>query len=94
MLKYVLVFLMLGIGFLNATEVQSIEKLEAQKKALELKLEAYALKKKIIEMEIFFEKNRVEKEERMEREKALIQFKNDISANRKQGKLNNYHYKG
>jgi len=73
---------MIGIGFSNAGEVQTIEKLEAQKKALELKLEAYRLKKKIIEMELFFEKTRMEKEEKAEREKALIQLKNDLRANR------------
>lgn len=82
MLKYLLVCLMIGIGFSNAGEVQTIEKLEAQKKALELKLEAYTLKKKIIEMELFFEKTRMEKEEKAEREKALIQLKNDLRANR------------
>lgn len=94
MLKYVLIFLMLGIGFLNAEEVQSIEKLEAEKKALELKLEAYALKKKVIEMEIFFEKHRIAKEEKVAREKALIQFKNAISVKHKQAKPKNKNYKG
>ncbi|CAA6807240.1 MAG: Unknown protein [uncultured Sulfurovum sp.] len=84
----------MGIGFLNAGDVQNIQKLQAEKKALELKLEAYALKKKIIEMEQFFEKTRVEKEERLERERALVQLKNDLRANRTKRKVYNKQYKG
>lgn len=82
MLKYILISLVIGTGFLNAGNIQNIENLEAEKKALELKLEAYALKKKIIEMEIFFEKAEVEKQERIDREKALIRLKNDLRIKR------------
>jgi len=83
--------LVLGISFLNAGDVQNIEKLKAQKQVLELKLESYALKKKIIEMEIFFEQTKLAKEERLEREKALIRLKNDLRAKRTR---NNTKHKG
>ena len=91
MLKYILIPLVIGIGFLNADAIQSLEKLEAEKKALELKLEAYTLKKKIIEIEIFFEKTRIERKEQVDREKALIQLKNDLAAKRNR---HNSNYEG
>lgn len=91
MQRYILITLVMVMGFLNAADIQEIKKLEAEKKALELKLEAYTLKKKIIEMEMFFEKAKAEKEEKIEREKALIRFKNDIRAKRK---VVNSAYKG
>lgn len=81
MLKYMLIPLVIGTGFLNAGNVQNIEILEAEKRALELKLEAYSLKKKIIELENFFEKDKMKKEERIERERALIQLKHDLAVN-------------
>ncbi|CAA6816128.1 MAG: Unknown protein [uncultured Sulfurovum sp.] len=89
-----LIVLIIGIGFLNADDIQNIEKLKAEKKVLELKLEAYTIKKKIIEMEMFFEKNRVEKEEKVERENALIQLKNDLRAKRRNSQRDNKPYKG
>jgi hypothetical protein len=82
MLKYIFITLVIGIGFLNAGNVQNIENLKAEKKALELKLEAYALKKKIIEMEMFFEKAELEKQKKIDREKALIRLKNDLQTKR------------
>lgn len=91
MLRYILITLVIGIGFLNAGNIQDIEKLKVENKALELKLEAYTLKKKIIEMEIFFEKTKVERKEQVDREKALIQLKNDLRAKRER---NNRAYKG
>jgi hypothetical protein len=86
--KYITIIVFLGLSILGAEE-QKVEKqpnlvqLKAQKEALKLKLEAYALKKKIIEMENFFEKNRVEKKEREERERALIKLKRDLRSKSK-----------
>lgn len=91
MKRFTVIPLALTITFLNAGDVQDIKKLEAEKKVLELKLEAYTLRKKIVEMEKFLEKAQVEKEEKIEREKALIQLRNDIRAKRK--RLNSA-YKG
>ena len=68
----------MGISFINAENVQDLEKLKVEKQALELKLEAYTLKKKIIELENFIEKDKIEKEERIEREKALKKLKSDL----------------
>lgn len=78
MLKYILIIILISISFVNGEEVQSLEKLKVEKQALELKLEAYALKKKIIEMESFLEKKRMEKKERIKREEALAKFRNDL----------------
>lgn len=91
MLKYLLMTLMIGIGFLNAADIQNIETLKAEKEALELKLETYTIKKKILEIEMFFEKTKAAKEELIEREKALVRLKNDLRANRTR---NNKYYKG
>jgi proteasome assembly chaperone (PAC2) family protein len=77
-----LITLLVGMSLLNAASNQDIAKLQAEKKVLELKLEAYALKKKIIEMEKFIEEAKLEKKAKIEREKALIQLKNDLRANR------------
>jgi len=83
MLRYISVTLLIVMSFLSAGNLQEIEKLEAEKKVLELKLEAYALKKKIIQMEKFLEQEKSEKKAKIEREKALIKLKNDLRANRK-----------
>jgi hypothetical protein len=82
MLKYMVMTLVIGMSLLQAGNAQEIQKLEAEKKVLELKLEAYALKKKIIEMEKFLEQEQSERKAKVEREKALIQLKNDLRANR------------
>jgi len=82
MLRYLIITMVIGISFLNAEGIQNIEKLKAEKEALVLKLEAYTLKKKIIEMQNFIENDRLEKEKKMERERALIRFKNALRANR------------
>lgn len=74
--------MLLGMNLIHADNVQSLNKLKTEKEALVLKLESYALKKKIIEMENFIEKSKVEKEKRLEREKALVQLRNDLRANR------------
>ncbi len=78
MLKYIFIMIFISISFVNGEDVQSLEKLKVEKQALELKLEAYALKKKIMEIESFLEQKRIEKKERMEREKALAKFRNDL----------------
>ncbi len=82
MTKSILLFLLLGVSSLSAENVKNLQKLESEKKALELKLQAYTLKKKIIEMENFFKKEKLEKEEKIARKRALIKFKNDLRANR------------
>jgi len=74
--------MIIGINFLNADNIQNIEKLKAEKEALVLKLEAYSLKKKIIEMQNFIENDRIQKEKKLARERALIRFKNALRANR------------
>jgi len=94
MLRNVLLTLFIGMSFLYAGSPQDIEKLEAEKKALELKLEAYALKKKIIEMEKFIEKEKLERKSKIEREKALIKLKNDLRANRERAKVAYKKYAG
>lgn len=86
MLRYIGMTLLIGMSLLHANSAQEIQKLEAEKKVLELKLEAYALKKKIIEMEKFLEQEQSEKKAKAEREKALIQLKNDLRANRDNAK--------
>jgi len=82
MLKYLLILLFIGISFVNAENIQTLEKLKTTKQALELKLEAYILQKKIIEVESFLEQKRIEKENRVEREAALIKLKADLKRNR------------
>ena len=82
MSKYILLFILLGISSVSAENVKNLQKLESEKKALELKLQAYTLKKKIIEMENFLKKDKLEKEEKIARKRALIKFKNDLRANR------------
>jgi len=77
-MRYIFLLLFMGISFINAENVQDLEKLKVEKQALELKLEAYTLKKKIIELENFIEKDKIEKEERIEREKALKKLKSDL----------------
>ena len=72
----------IGISFLSADSIQNLEKLKAEKQALVLKLEAYSLKKKIIEMQNFIENDKLQKEKKIERERALIRFKNALRANR------------
>ena len=82
MLRYVMIMVFIGMSFLHAENVQNLEQLKAEKEALVLKLEAYALKKKIIEMQNFIESEKLKKEKRIERERALIRFKNALRANR------------
>ena len=78
MFKYLYLTIFLGLSLMIASEQPNLDRLKVEKQALQLKLEAYALKKKIIEMENFFKKNRVEKKEREERERALIKLKRDL----------------
>jgi len=78
MFKYLYLTVFLGLSLMIAAEQSNLDRLKVEKQALKLKLETYTLKKKIIEMENFFEKNRVEKKEREERERALIKLKRDL----------------
>ena len=80
MWKHLILTVVIGLSFLSAADVQNIEKLQAEKQALELKLEAYALKKKIIELENFIEQDKIEKEEKAERERALIRYSTAMSS--------------
>jgi len=82
MVKYIITMVFIGISFLSADSIQNLEKLKAEKQALVLKLEAYSLKKKIIEMQNFIENDKLQKEKKIERERALIRFKNELRANR------------
>jgi len=81
MLKYLTILIVLGISFIYA-ETINIDKLKAEKQALLLKLENYSLKKKIIEIQNFIEEDKIKKEKKKEREKALIRLKNDLRRNR------------
>ena len=82
MLKYIIISVFIGISFIHADNIQSLDKLEVEKQALLLKLETYVLKKQIIEMENFIANDKLEKEKKVEREKALIRLKNDLRADR------------
>jgi hypothetical protein len=82
MLKYIVVSMLIGISFIHADTIPNLDKLKAEKQALILKLEAYSLKKKIIQMENFITNDKLQKERKIEREKALVRLKNDLRANR------------
>jgi len=82
MLRYIIVAVLIGVSFLQADSIQNLEKLKAEKEALVLKLEAYSLKKKIIEMKNFIENDKIRKKRKIEREKALVRFKNALRATR------------
>jgi len=81
MLKYITILIVLGISFTYA-ETINLDKLKTEKQALLLKLENYSLKKKIIEIQNFIEKDKLKKEKRKKREKALLRLKNDLRRNR------------
>ena len=81
MLKYLIILMFIGISFMYA-ETINLDKLKAEKQALLLKLENYSLKKKIIEIQNFIEKDKLKKEKRKKREKALLRLKNDLRRNR------------
>jgi len=70
----------LGISFIHA-ETINLDKLKAEKQALLLKLENYSMQKKIIEIQNFIEKDKLKKEKKREREKALLRLKNDLRRN-------------
>jgi hypothetical protein len=76
----------IAISFIHADNIQSLDKLEAEKQVLVLKLESYALRKKILEMKNFIENDKLDKERRIEREKALIRLKNDLRSDRDKSK--------
>jgi len=82
MLRYVIITIFIGMSFIHAENLPNLEKLKAEKEALVLKLESYSLKKKIIEIENFIENDKIQKEKRVERERALMQFKSALRANR------------
>ena len=88
-MKNSIISLLIIVSFSCAGNIQSIdtnksvEELKFKKEALELQLEAYKLKKKLIEMEKFFEKERLDKKERFEHEKALVKFKHELRTKRK-----------
>jgi len=87
MVKYIITMVFVGISFIHADSIQNLEKLKAEKQALVLKLETYSLKKKIIEMKNFIENDKLRKEKKIERERALTRLKNDLRAKR-----NRVHY--
>jgi len=82
MVKYIITMVFIGISFIHADSIQNLERLKAEKQALVLKLETYSLKKKIIEMKNFIANDKLRKEKKIERERALIRFKNELRANR------------
>jgi len=92
MLRYFIITVFIGMSFTYADNVQSLEQLKAEKEALVLKLEAYSLQKKIIEMENFIESEKLKKEKKLERERALIRFKNELRANRNRVSRTHYVY--
>lgn len=75
--------MLIGIGFSHADNVQTLDKLQAENQALLLKLEAYSLKKKIIEMQNFIANDKLQKERKIERDKALVQLRKDLRASRR-----------
>jgi hypothetical protein len=83
MLRYTIISVFVGISFIHADNLHTLDKLEIEKQALLLKLETYSLKKQIIEMKNFIANDKLEKEKKFEREKALIQLRNDLRANRR-----------
>lgn len=102
MLKYITITLLLGITFLGAENLQEVsmvqtrqssldlQQLANQKEALALKLESIKLQKKIIEIQNFIEKDKLEKQERAERKAALLKLKSDLRRKRYQGLLSSY----
>lgn len=82
MLKYIIIGIFVGISFIHADNIQNLDRLEVEKRALMLQLETYALKKQIIEMKNFIENDRLERKEKMEHEEALTRFKNELRASR------------
>jgi len=82
MLKYIIISMFVGISFIYADNIQSLEQLRAEKEALILKLEVYDLKQKIIERQNFIENDKLAKEKNRNRENALVRLKNDLRANR------------
>lgn len=78
--------LFIGISFIHADSVQKVDKLEVEKQALLLELETYALKKKIIEMQNFIKNDKLKKEKKREREKALKRLKDDLKSSRKKAR--------
>jgi len=94
MLKYITITLLLGITFLGAENLQEVsmvqtrqssldlQQLANQKEALALKLESIKLQKKIIEIQNFIEKDKLEKQERAERKAALLKLKSDLRRKR------------
>ena len=82
MLKYLIIIVFMGSSFIHADSIQNLEKLKADKEALVLKLESYALEKKIIEMKKFIENDKIKKEKKIERARALLRFKNALRTNR------------
>jgi len=85
MLKYLVVVVFVGVSFAHAENISNLDNLKAEKQVLLLKLESYQLKKKIIEIQNFIENNRLQKEKRIKRERALIRLKNDLRRNQNLG---------
>lgn len=94
MLKYLIISMSIFNGLLQAENVQTLDKLKAEKEALILKLEAYELKKKIIQMENFIAQDKLKKEKKNERRKALLQLKKDLRADRNRAKRVSLRYMG
>lgn len=88
MLKYITMFLLLGINILSAENIQatqvtqSISRLEAKNQVLALQLEAIELKKRIIEMEKFIANNQLKKEKESKRASAIAKFRSELRASR------------
>ena len=82
MLKYIIISMFIGISFIYADNIQSLEQLRAEKEVLILKLEVYDLKQKIIERQNFIENDKLTKEKNRNRANALVRLKNDLRANR------------
>ena len=82
MLKYIIISMFIGINFIYADNIQSLEQLRAEKEVLILKLEVYDLKQKIIERQNFIENDKLTKEKKRNRANALVRLKSDLRANR------------
>ena len=66
MLKYITIFMFIGISLIHAENIQTLNKLETENQVLALQLEAIALKKQIIEMENFIESDKLKKKDTFE----------------------------
>ncbi len=92
MLKYITIFMFIGISLIHAENIQTLNKLETENQVLALQLEAIALKKQIIEMENFIESDKLKKKTHLKHAKAIIQFRNELRVSRNRSRRTHLNY--